>query len=212
MDIYPAEKKVSGIISVILNPLLIPTLAISYIVFTPGIFSSMLPLKYRIMLLGLIALMTIIIPLLLFAALKWFNLLSNSKIPEKSSKNYVYIILLICYFFTYRMLISMGFNNAISLVLLGSTIALFICAAINLAGSMSATGVGWGALSGIILSMLLMDITSGITILLLIIILSGISGTAQILLGRSTASQEFAGFATGVVALLFTFIVLSGMV
>jgi len=57
-----------------------------------------------------------------------------------------------------------------------------------------------------------MDITSGITILLLIIILSGISGTAQILLGRSTASQEFAGFATGVVALLFTFIVLSGMV
>jgi hypothetical protein len=60
--------------------------------------------------------------------------------------------------------------------------------------------------------MLLLDIASDIVIPMLIIILSGISGTAQILLGRSTAIQEFAGFATGLVALLFSFIVLSGMV
>ncbi len=206
------EKKASRVISILLHPIVIPSLFILYILFAPGIISLVIPVKYKWLLTTLIFIMTIIIPLIIIMGLRWLNIIGGEGIPEKLSRSYSYIIVMICYFFAWRMLIYMGFNNEITFSMLTVITILFIAIIINMGWNISTHGAGWGCFSGIIAALTGLGITSGMAFLLVSIPAFGIAGTSQIILHKNTPSQVYAGYAVGFTIAFIMIIFFNGMV
>lgn len=201
MAFTPTEERISRILSIVLHPVIVPTLILVYILFSPGMISAVVPEKYRWLLTALIGILTIAIPLIIIFGLRWMNVIGGDHIPAKTSRNYTYIIILICLFFSWRMLNQMGFNNSISVSMLGCIVALFLVSAINLGWNISAYGAGWGCFSGAVAALLSLGITSGIGVFLVTILLFGIAGTSAIMQKRNTPSQVYAGFVLGFVVM-----------
>lgn len=193
------EERISRIFTILLHPVIIPTFILIYILFSPGIISAVVPEKYCWLLTSLVGILTVAIPVIIIFGLRWMNVIGGDHIPPKTSRNYTYIITLICLFFCWRMLNQMGFDNSISVATLGCIVSLFVVSAINLGWNISVHGAGWGCFSGAVAALLSLGITSGIGIFLASILLFGIAGTSVIIQRRNTPSQVYAGFVLGFV-------------
>ena len=192
-------------LSVVLHPLLMPTLLFGLLLFqAPAVlgmdaFSGSL----RFSLLVLIFVGTFAVPSLLIYYLfrsgyvrsLYLNTLADRRLPFFLT---ALVYLFLAYLFAFRMEGISDLAPEIGLLIGGIAVSILLVGIISLSWQISAHGVGIGGVVGIVGSMMLrFDLTDLFFSLLLLVALTGLVGSARLKLNAHTPAQVGAGLALG---------------
>lgn len=201
------DYTLSRILSYILHPLLIPTVAVSALMLQPDLYPIVLPMGLKLWFISIIIVFTIVIPgssVFILLNLKAINSIEQNQRSERTiplliaSTSYIGLL-----FFIRQTNIPPVFMY----LLYSATFALLAGLLINLVYKISLHTLGWGALAATIISI---SIRLGMLLLPLILIsilLSGVAGYARLKENAHNQTQVYLGYIAGVcVVVLISFL------
>jgi hypothetical protein len=195
----------SRILSVVLHPLLIPTIAISALMLQPGIYSIILPYRLYIWFLSLIIIFTLGIPVSSVFILLKFKAVDSIELNHRSERTIPLLIASSSYMALLYFLKPTNIPPVFLYVLYSATFALLAGLLINMFYKISLHTLGWGALAATLASL---SIHLGIPMLAFIVVsilLSGIVGYARLKQNAHNQTQVYVGYLAGVcIVLLIT--------
>jgi hypothetical protein len=115
--------------------------------------------------------------------------ISERRLPVISSA----VFYMLCYF----LLLRLPVPRMLSLMVLGATITIFIAWFLSFRWKVSIHMIGIGGLAGMLFGLSQVLNAGLLTILLATIFISGLLGTARLILGAHTPAQIYAGFGIG---------------
>ena len=195
------------ILSFILHPVLIPTIAISALMIQPHLYPVAIPLASKLWFVSVIVVFTLVIPAISVFVLLKLKAINSIEQKNRSERTIPLLIASTSYmgllYFMKQTLIPPVFLY----VLYSATFALLTGLFINLVYKISLHTLGWGALAATLISI---SIRLGMPLLLIIIIsilLSGIAGYARLKQNAHNQAQVYLGYVAGVcVVILITFL------
>jgi hypothetical protein len=197
----------SRILSVVLHPLLIPTIAISALMLQPGIYSIILPDRLYIWFLSLVFIFTLLIPVCSVFILLKFNAVDSIEMNRRSERTIPLLIASSSYMALLYFLRPTNIPPVFLYVLYSATFALLAGLLINMVYKISLHTLGWGALATTLTAL---SIHLGIPLLVFIVIsvlLSGLAGYARLKQNAHNQSQVYMGYIAGVcIVILISFL------
>lgn len=197
----------SGILSVVLHPLLIPTIAISALMLQPGIYSIILPVRLYIWFLSLVFIFTLVIPVSSVLILLKFKAVDSIELNRRSERVIPLLIASSSYMALLYFLRPTNIPPVFLYVLYSATFALLAGLLINMLYKISLHTLGWGALAATLTSL---SVHLGIPMLAYIVIsilLSGIVGFARLKQNAHNQTQVYLGYLAGVlIVILISFL------
>lgn len=194
-------EKISKIISIIFHPVLIPTLG-TLLLLNSGFYFAAVSWDAKRFILLVVLFSTAILPLLTTAVLAL-----NPKFDitmEKSTDRVVPLLFSsIFYYLGYMLLDRVGAFAAFKLFLIASIIVLIILMVVSLKWKISNHMAAIGGLTGTFFALSFRAGVNPLYIILLLVLLSGIIGTARMLLNKHNIWQIAAGYFTGFIILYF---------
>lgn len=196
----------SRIISFILHPLLIPSIATLILLLRPNIYPIVLPGNLKIWFISLIFTFTFIIPSAAVLLLLKLNKIYSIELNNRTERTVPLLISSISYWALLFIMKPAGIPPVFLYVLYSASFALLAGLLINLVYKISLHSLGWGALAAMLISI---SIRMGIPLLPLIIssvILSGVVGYARLKENAHNQTQVYLGYFAGVcIVILITF-------
>ena len=188
-------KLLSRFFSTVLHPLLMPIYG-AILVFAYS-FLIFYPMRIKLFVLGVIAVFTLIAPMLGIIILKALKLISSVSLVNREDRKYPYWIALLSYFLCILLLIKINLPLWVPGFICGGLLSLIVSAVITTKWKISAHLTGMGGLLGCALYLSQHYLMLPLWLLLLIIFLTGALGTSRIYLGRHTFGQVIAGSVNG---------------
>jgi len=201
-------------LSIILHPLLIPTLMyVLLVLINPFLFgitgfgAGERPIRTLIMMVSY----TCVIPVISVVLMRFLNMVSSIHIEDRMERIGPLLLVMILYFWVYYNLSQHSDTPTIfSAFLLGVTIALAVSFAINVVDKISLHTVGMGGLTGMMMISMALFGAQGIgmgnstvslgLLVLVVVLLAGLVGTARLALGAHTKIQVYTGYLVGFLA------------
>jgi len=198
------ETNVARLISYLFHPLLMPSyifllLLNSNIFFSPGLAGS-----FKLTLLGLICLTTILFPLLFIFLLYKKKIVHSIFLESREERIYPILIIAIFYYLTYYLMKGIRTSPVFSYYMLGATLLTILALIITFYSKISLHMLGMGGMSGLILG-LVFNLSLNSEYLLAVIFVSGITGFARLKLNSHKPSEIYSGFLVGAVIMFFLF-------
>ena len=189
--------KVAKIISAIFNPFVVPFLAFLVLFFCS--YLSMLPLTYRLIVLGIVYAFTILLPMIAIFFFRKINGWGIGAFRDRKKRFVPYLLTIICYVSCLVMMIRIGLPRYMTGIILATLMAMVICIVVNIKWKISEhmTAIG-GVIGGLIAFSFLFNYNPTIW-LSLFILLAGVLGSARIILRHHTLPEVLTGFAVGAV-------------
>lgn len=185
----------SKYISIILHPILLPTLAtLIFFIVSPNYY----PLKQIYTVVGFVFLGSYVFPILLLILLKNFKFISNFDIPDLKEREIPIICLLIISLFIGKVLYNLPQLKILSVLFLGCFMALvivYLFLKLNFKTSLHLAGI-----SGFTGFVMLLSLYYGLNLIYLIALLfflNGLLATARLILKAHTPKEIIIGFITG---------------
>lgn len=218
-------KKAADLVSILFHPLLMVTyMTALLLVINPyqfGVFSIVEQWK----LLLLVFMSTFAMPAFAVVLMRALNMISSFRMPDPKERIGPYIITGVFYLW---MFINFKHNptipKALTIGMLGATIALFASFFFNNFTKVSAHAAGMGGLVGVAAinylyfnfdtftlhlgGLGLFEVSTSF-VLLLLILLAGIVGTARLILNAHTPGQLYGGFFIGVLSQVLALVILT---
>ena len=198
-------KIVAKIISMVFNPLLMPTYGL-LVLLNSDTYFSMLPFHAKKVIFIIVFITTCLLPLAFLPLFLYQNLLKSFEMPSIKERIIPFTTVGILYFMGYLILSQMDVPSTIANVLLAGAITILILLLITLRWKISAHMAGIGALTGTILIFSYNLETDLIIFLLASIFIGGLLGTSRLVLKHHTPTQIYTGFGVGLTILLLTFV------
>jgi len=199
------SKLIAKIISIIFNPLLMPTYGL-LILLNSETYFSMLPFHAKKVIFIIVFITTCLLPLAFLPLFMYQNLLKDFEMPTIRERIIPFSTMTILYFMGYLILNQMDVPATIANVLLAGAITILIMLLITLRWKISAHMAGIGALTGAILVFSYYLKTNLIIFLLASIFIAGLLGTSRLILNHHTPTQIYSGFGLGLTVLVLTFV------
>jgi hypothetical protein len=145
--------KVAKIISAIFNPFVVPFLAFLVLFFCS--YLSMLPLTYRLIVLGIVYAFTILLPMIAIFFFRKINGWGFGAFRDRKKRFVPYLLTIICYVSCLVMMIRIGLPRYMTGIILATLMAMVICIVVNMKKEngndmpFKADEVNWDELSGI---------------------------------------------------------------
>lgn len=195
---------ISKIISVLFHPLLMPSFGM-IIIFNSESHYSYLPFEIKKLIYIIVLISNIIIPVGIIPFLINLKVVSDFSMQKGKERFFPLLVTSLSFFFAYQVLHSLSLNviGFIEIMLLASSILVFICLIVSLKWKISAHLIGIGGLLG---AMIFYAIVFASNLLFVIILLSLISGAvayARLQLQAHSPMQVYAGFFTGFFGMCF---------
>ncbi len=189
--------KVAKIISAIFNPFVVPFLAFLVLFFCS--YLSMLPLTYRLIVLGIVYAFTILLPMIAIFFFRKINGWGFGAFRDRKKRFVPYLLTIICYVSCLVMMIRIGLPRYMTGIILATLMAMVICIVVNIKWKISEhmTAIG-GVIGGLIAFSFLFNYNPTVW-LSLFILLAGVLGSARIILRHHTLPEVLTGFAVGAV-------------
>lgn len=188
---------VSSVFSVILSPMFMPTYGM-IIAFQLSTYQMVFTLE-KIKVIAAIAMLTCIIPAVLFIEMKRFGIITDVYLNLRRERFFPYVIIMICYVVSALYLFNINAPGWMWMFMFGAGIASVISMIVNFFWKISGHMAGIGGLIG-----LLCKINSYgdavfelMPIICVLIIAAGILGTSRIAMERHTLWQVIAGVMNG---------------
>jgi hypothetical protein len=202
------ELRIARIISYIFHPLLIPFYTFLILLDTNNYFSLIVPLKGKLLLTGIILLITILLPFFTSLLLLRMKII-HSFFPEiREERIYVLLNVAIFYYLSYYLLKGTQVSMLFSYFMLGSTFLVICAVIITFFHKISLHMIGAGALTGALMGLSLgqsLDVTGFIVSVLF---LAGLIGSARLKMNSQQPSGIYSGFLVGISVMFILFIMI----
>jgi len=198
--------QISKIISVIFSPFYAPLWAFLWMFCFS--YLNMLQLGYKIFILTLVWITTVLIPRsginIFRIAMDW----THWQLSHREHRHLPYIVTVCSYSACLIIMTKLKMPMFIRGIVLSALISQIICVIVNAWWKVSTHMVGMGGLVGALIAFSMLFYFNPIFLLCFLLILSGIVGTARMLLRQHTLAQIFVGFGIGFACAL-TFVLIT---
>lgn len=187
------------IISIIFNPLLMPTLGLFLLFNSNTYLNYAVPSELKQFTLLLVLLTTFVIPFLFILMLRNRGVIASLEMYQSKERILPYIISITSFIFTIYVLKKTPVVPIIFNFIIGATFATSLAFLINFKWKISAHTIGVGGLLGAFLS-LAFKLNADVSIyVVVILIVFGLVASARLKLNAHTQTQIYAGFFLGLI-------------
>lgn len=204
MEVKLIEEKtlirVARMVSAVFTPFSIPFLA--FLILFLFSYLSIMPIQYKLIVLGIVYCFTIMIPVLAIFIFKKINGFSAQELGERKKRYVPFFLTITSYVFCLLMMNRLNIPWYMSGIILAALIMMVICIVVNLKWKLSEHMAGAGAVIGGLVAFSALFGYNPVWWLCLFILLAGVLGTARIILGHHTLGEVMGGFAVGFICSL----------
>ncbi|MGQ1785823.1 MULTISPECIES: PAP2 family protein [unclassified Saccharicrinis] len=193
-------KKIASILSLLLHPLLMPTIGL-LVIFSTQSHVTFIPFEYRRMVSIIVLVSTCILPLSIMPLYLQTGMVKS--IQMETAKERIVPLLTTSGFFLlgYFFLKKFQLPAFIPLFFLGTLVAVLLSMSISFFWKISIHMVGIGGLLGALVSMSLKYGVNTHLWMLAVILVAGMLGSSRLILGAHSPSQVYSGFVLGLMVI-----------
>ena len=183
------------VMSMLFTPFYLPLVGlIALFIFS---YMNMLEFSYKIKVLLLVYLFTILLPTLLIHYYRKYQGWSLIELGAKERRMVPYIISILCYFFCYYIMTFFHIPHFKARILIAALIIQVLCALINVWWKISTHTAAIGGFTGALLAFSVIFAFNPIWWLCLVLIIAGMVGSSRMILRQHTLAQVTTGFIVG---------------
>ena len=191
---------IARVTSLIFTPFFIPMLA--FIILFLFSYLHMLPLGYKLIVIGVVYCFTILTPTLTIHIFRKVNGFKLVELNERKKRYVPFILTILSYICCLLMMRKMSIPWYMTGIILTALMISIICVIANLKWKLSEHMAGCGGVVGGLISFSALFGYNPVWWLCLFIFISGILGSARIILGHHTLGEVIGGFVVGFVCSL----------
>ncbi len=186
------------IVSMIFTPFYLPLVGIAILLaFT---FMGGFPLEYKLVLVTMVYLTTVFIPTMLIYLYRRFRGWNLQQLGEKRHRLVPYVISLLCYLGCIWMMEMVHVNHSIVSIVIAALIIQAVCILVTIWWKISTHMAAIGGVSGALVAFGFIYQFNPVWWLCLSILMSGLVGTARIILRQHSTGQVVAGYFIGAIS------------
>ena len=183
------------IMSMIFTPFYLPIVGlIALFIFS---YMSLLPMMYKLVMLAMVYLLTVVAPSLLIHLYRLCQGWTSHELGRKERRLVPYIISIVCYFACFFWMEYRNTPRVISIIVVVALTIQMVCALINIWWKISTHTVAIGGVAGGLVSYSIAFSFNPLWWLCFVLILAGAVGTARMILRQHSLSQVVGGFLVG---------------
>lgn len=193
------------VLSAVFNPFYLPTVGL-IVLFTLS-YLSLLPISYKLLVLGLVYIFTILLPTLLISLYRHHQRWTLIELGQRERRMVPYVISILSYFMCVYIMDSLHIPHFMSSILLAALMIQILCSIVNVWWKISTHTAAIGGMAGAIAAFSMIFGFNPIFWLCVVLLVAGVLGTCRMILRQHSLSQVVAGFVLGcVVGLLILFL------
>lgn len=183
------------IMSMIFTPFYLPLVGlIALFIFS---YMSLLPMMYKLVMLAMVYLLTVVAPSLLIHLYRLCQGWTSHELGRKERRLVPYIISIVCYFACFFWMEYRNTPRVISIIVVVALTIQMVCALINIWWKISTHTAAIGGVAGGLISYSIAFSFNPLWWLCFVLILAGAVGTARMILRQHSLSQVIGGFLVG---------------
>ena len=183
------------IMSMIFTPFYLPIVGlIALFIFS---YMSLLPMMYKLVMLAMVYLLTVVAPSLLIHLYRLCQGWTSHELGRKELRLVPYIISIVCYFACFFWMEYRNTPRVISIIVVVALTIQMVCALINIWWKISTHTAAIGGVAGGLVSYSIAFSFNPLWWLCFVLILAGAVGTARMILRQHSLSQVVTGFLVG---------------
>ena len=183
------------IMSMIFTPFYLPIVGlIALFIFS---YMSLLPMMYKLVMLAMVYLLTVVAPSLLIHLYRLCQGWTSHELGRKERRLVPYIISIVCYFACFFWMEYRNTPRVISIIVVVALTIQMVCAPINIWWKISTHTAAIGGVAGGLVSYSIAFSFNPLWWLCFVLILAGAVGTARMILRQHSLSQVVTGFLVG---------------
>ena len=187
--------------SMIFTPFYLPIVGlIALFIFS---YMSLLPMMYKLVMLAMVYLLTVVAPSLLIHLYRLCQGWTSHELGRKERRLVPYIISIVCYFACFFWMEYRNTPRVISIIVVVALTIQMVCALINIWWKISTHTAAIGGVAGGLVSYSIAFSFNPLWWLCFVLILAGAVGTARMILRQHSLSQVVTGFLVGASRLPF---------
>jgi membrane-associated phospholipid phosphatase len=199
------EKQFARVLSGIFYPLFVPTYAFAILLTMPAYFSALMPPQAKWLVLGLVFLVTCILPTAFIIVMIKTGLVSTRYLSKREDRNLPYITSIICFYLAFYMLKQLQISPVYFYFMIGATFLNILVMAVNFFWKISSHMASVGALAGMTIGLSFFLGTFYFGLIALTLIMAGLTGFARLRLQAHTPAQIYSGFLLGFLTIMALF-------
>lgn len=192
--------RIARVVSAVFTPFTIPFLA--FLTLFLCSYLSIMPLQYKLIVLGVVYCFTILMPTLTIFLFRKLNGFTSEELGQRQHRYVPFILTITSYIFCLLMMHRLNMPWYMTGIILASLVALILCVLANFWWKLSEHMAGAGAIVGGLISFSALFGYNPVWWLCLLILISGILGSARLILSHHTLSEVLVGFAVGYISSL----------
>lgn len=183
------------LMSMIFTPFYLPIVGlIALFIFS---YMSLLPMMYKLVMLVMVYLLTVVAPSLLIHLYRLCQGWTSHELGRKERRLVPYIISIVCYFACFFWMEYRNTPRVISIIVVVALTVQMVCALINIWWKISTHTAAIGGVAGGLVSYSIAFSFNPLWWLCFVLILAGAVGTARMILRQHSLSQVVTGFLVG---------------
>jgi hypothetical protein len=202
------ELRIAKAISYIFHPLFIPFYTILVLLFSDNTLLLNIPLKGKLLLIGIVLLTTVLLPL--FSGFIMIRMKIIHSIFPKTREERIYLLLnvAILYYLTYYLLKGTHVSIVFNYFMLGSTFLVICSLIITFFYRISLHMIAAGGLLGGIIGLTFGHSLEATGFILTLTFLAGLMGSARLKTDSQKPAEVYYGFLVGITVMFFLFILI----
>lgn len=185
--------------SFVLHPVFIPVYGL-FVIFNTNTYINLIPYPIKLNIFIIVFVFTCMLPLLLTFLLRYFKLIQSIHMHTTQERQIPLLFCTILYFINYYYVSQIQLHRVIDQYFLSLTVAITMALLINLKWKVSTHMLAIGGITALLFSFLYFYNINLTTLLLAVIVLSGILGTFRLYLKSHIPAQIYVGFFVGFVS------------
>lgn len=199
-------KTAARLITILFHPLIMPTIGL-LIILNSGTYLSLLDPAAKRAVLFVMALGTLLFPLMMIPVLYYRNLISSLQSASREERFLPYLIILILYVITFVYFLRLPLSKVIHAYVLSVSILLFLMMVVTLWFRICGHTAALGGIVGLIIALILLYETPLELFLAAAILIAGLVATSRLKLEVQRPVEVYTGFLLGFAVVLTTMLV-----
>ena len=189
-------ETISCILSYVFPPFIVPSVVLLWLFLCT--YLNIMPLQYKLFAISVVVSFTILMPLIFIYIYQKINHWKFSELGNRKKRHIPYILSIMGYGTCLLTMYNLHFPRYMSGIVIASLICMILCAIINLKWKISTHTAASGLMIGSLLSYSLIFLFNPVWWLCVLILQSGLIGTARIIVKQHTLCEISAGFIIGI--------------
>ncbi len=199
-------KKAAPAVSYLFHPLMMPTLGL-LLLLNSGTYIALLDPAIKRAILFVMALGTLVFPMIMVPVLYYRNLVTNMRSTRREERLVPLVVVLILYSITFVYFMRLPLNRVIQGYMLSVLATLFVVFLANIKFKVCFHLAALGGLTGLIIGLIYLYETPLQNLLMLVLLASGITGSARLGTGAQRPGEIIAGYFLGFSIVLLTLLI-----